>query len=148
MSVTRTTDFIYALRIITLLTTPWEKQTAFKLGIIDKDGNVLRKYKDLRSSEEKDAYTYLHRMVFNMKRMLQTVPGGKSWVAAATASFLLLRENLEELGLEEADWNLIEEAIFNLGEETPANVSGSEVSTDVEKSISKKPLKRKPKLEV
>lgn len=144
MSITRTTDFVYALRIIALLTTPWEKQEAFKHGIIDDKGNLLRRYRDLKTSEEKDSFTYLHRMVFNMKRLLQTVPGGKGWLAAATASLLLLKEGLEELEMGDAQWKMIEEAVMGLQEEAPTNATGDGVSTDVEKPLTKKLVKRKP----
>lgn len=146
MSITRTSDFIYALRIITLLTTPWEKQAAYKYGIIDKDGNLLRRYKDLKTSEEKDAYTYLHRLVFNLKRLLGVIPGGKSWLAAATASLLLLKESLQELNISDEGWKMIEEAIFNLKEDTPTNVTGAAVSTDTPKPLGivcRKPKKKK-----
>jgi len=145
MSFTRTGDFIYALRIIKLLTTPWEKQAAFKFGIIDKNGKRLRRYRDLKTSEEKDSFTYLHRLVFNLKRLLETVPGGKSWLAAATASLLLLKEGLQELDISEREWAMIEEAIFNMHEETPTNVTGSVVSTDSPKPLGY--VRRKPKKE-
>lgn len=143
MSISRATDFIYAMRIVTLLTLPWEQQAAFKHGIIDKDGNRLRRFKDLKTSEEKDSFTYLHRLVFNLKRLLGTIPGGKSWLAAATASLLLLREGLQELGISDKGWKMVEEAIFNLVEETPANVTGAAVSTDTPKPLGL--VRRKPK---
>lgn len=136
MTITRMGDFIYALRIITLLTTPWEKQEAYKYGIIDKDGKRLRRFRDLKTSEEKDSFTYLHRIVFNLKRLLGTIPGGKAWLSAATASLLLLREGLKELDISERGWRLVEEAIFNMQQEdTPVNVTGSSVSTDTPKPI-------------
>lgn len=143
MNITRMGDFIYALRIITLLTTPWEQQAAFKFGIINKDGKRLRRFRDLKTSEEKDSFTYLHRMVFNMKRLLGTVPGGKSWLAAATASLLLLKEGLSELDISEREWTMVEEAIFNMHEETPTNVTGAAVSTDTPKPLGT--VRRKPK---
>ena len=39
----RAIDLIITYRVIKLLVTPFEKQEAFKFGIIDKDGKVLRK---------------------------------------------------------------------------------------------------------
>jgi hypothetical protein len=57
----RAIDLLITYRLIKLLTTPFEQQDAFKLGIIDKDGKVLRKAKALKTSEEKDSYTLLHR---------------------------------------------------------------------------------------
>jgi hypothetical protein len=135
MSFTRAGDIIYTLRIIKLLTTPWNKQAAYKHGIIDDKGNLLRKTRDLKTSAEKDSFTYLHRMVFNMKRLLQKAPGGASFIAAATAAMLLLKESMGE-NLSDEQMAMIEEAIYNLevSEEgvqgAPTNVTGSAVSTD------------------
>ena len=39
----RAIDLFVTYRFIKLLVTPFEKQEAFKLGIIDKDGNRIKK---------------------------------------------------------------------------------------------------------
>lgn len=134
MSISRLTDFAYALRIITLLCTPWKEQAAYKQGIIDDEGNLLKRSRDLKTSEEKDAFTYLHRMVFNMKRALEKVPFGKTWTAAATASLILLKEGLEREGiiLTENQMKTIEEGIMFMNEDTPANVTGPAVATQLD----------------
>ena len=36
----RAVDMLITYRVVKLLVTPWEKQEAFKQGIIDKKGNV------------------------------------------------------------------------------------------------------------
>ena len=41
-------DLFVAYRFLRILTTPWEDQDAFKLGIIDKDGKLLRKKTHLK----------------------------------------------------------------------------------------------------
>ena len=56
-------DFIYALRFLRLLTTKWEKTNAFKLGILDKNGKVLKKPE---TNEEKNAYNIFHKLVYNI----------------------------------------------------------------------------------
>lgn len=134
MSISRLTDFAYALRIVTLLCTPWKEQAAYKQGIIDDQGNLLKKSRDLKTSEEKDAFTYLHRMVFNMKRALEKVPFGKTWTAAATASLILLKEGLEQEGvvLSEAQMETIKEGMMVMNEDTPANVTGPAVATQLD----------------
>lgn len=134
MSISRLTDFAYALRIVTLLCTPWKEQAAYKQGIIDDEGNLLKRTRDLKTSEEKDAFTYLHRMVFNMKRALEKVPFGKTWTAAATASLVLLKEGLKQEGviLTEDQMKTIEEGILFMNEDTPANVTGDGVATRVD----------------
>jgi hypothetical protein len=86
-------DTYITYRVIKILVTPWDEQDAFKLGIIDKKGKVLKKSKELKTSKEKDAYTVLIRFVFNLKRILNQVPGGRSKFGSyAAAAIMLLRE--------------------------------------------------------
>ena len=91
----RAVDLLITYRVIKLLVTPFERQEAFKYGIIDKDGNVLKKYKTLQTTNEKNAYTILHRFVFNLKRILKRVGLGGRLGSFAVALALLLRENKE-----------------------------------------------------
>ena len=48
-------DLFVAYRFLRILTTPWEDQEAFKLGIIDKDGKLLRKKNTLKTSTRKNS---------------------------------------------------------------------------------------------
>ena len=89
-------DTYITFRIIKTLVKPWKEQEAFKLGIIDEDGKVLRKHKTLKTSEEKDAYTVLIRFIFNLKRLLNRLPGGKSKFGSYAAAALLLLKEEEE----------------------------------------------------
>jgi hypothetical protein len=90
----RAIDLLITYRIVKLLVTPWKEQAAYKYGIIDDNGKLLRRGKDLRTAKEKDSYTILHRFVFNLKRLLGMLPGGKTKFASyATALALLLKEN-------------------------------------------------------
>ena len=89
----RAADLGYAFRFLKLLVTPWEKLEAFKLGIVDKRGRNIKKAKELETSEEKSAYTIFHRLVFNVKRLLQMVPGGKSKFGSFAAALFLIKEH-------------------------------------------------------
>ena len=90
----RAVDLLITYRVIKLLVTPWEEHEAYKYGIIDKNGKVLKKTSELATSKEKDSYTILHRFVFNLKRLLGLLPGGKTKLASyAAALALLLKEN-------------------------------------------------------
>jgi len=91
----RAIDLLISYRVIKLLVTPWEKQEAYKYGIIDNKGKVLRKAKDLKTAKEKDSYTLLHRFVFNLKRILAKVGIRGALGSFAVAAALLLRENKE-----------------------------------------------------
>ena len=93
----RGVDLLIAYRVIKLLVTPFNKQEAFKLGIIDEKGTVLRKYRTLAKPKEKRAYTMLHRFVFNLKRILAKVGISGALGSFAVAAALLFKENKELL---------------------------------------------------
>lgn len=96
-------DNLIAFRILYLLVKPFDKSDAFKLGIIDKDGNLLRHADELKTPEEKDAYNYLTRLTFNLKRLIAKVPGGKSMIASIVAAYFLIKEGVEHDDLSNLD---------------------------------------------
>ena len=110
----RAVDLLIAYRVVKLLVTPFEKQEAFKRGIIDKDGNVLKKYNTLTATKDKQSYTILHRFVFNLKRILGKVGLGGRLGSFAVALGLLLKENKEY----EQYKTLIESAVISYLKET------------------------------
>ena len=91
--ISRAGDLFYAFRFLKLLVTPFEKTKAFELGIIDEKGKVLKKASKRTKPEEKSAYTVFHRLVFNLKRLVGKVPGGRSVVARYGAALFLIREH-------------------------------------------------------
>ena len=86
-------DFLITYRVVKLMVTPFEKQEAFKFGIIDEKGKVLKKYKSLKTEKERKSYTLLHRFVFNLKRILQKVGLGGKLGSFAVALALLIKED-------------------------------------------------------
>jgi hypothetical protein len=91
----RTIDLLITYRIVKGLTTPFDQTQAFKLGIIDKNGKVLRKAKDLNTEQEKDAYTLLDRFIFNIKRLMTKTGLSGSLSSFAVTLALFLKENKE-----------------------------------------------------
>ena len=69
----RLIDLLITYRLVKLISTDFKNQEAFKFGIIDEKGKVLKKASQLKTEAEKDAYTFLHRFVFNLKRVLSKV---------------------------------------------------------------------------
>jgi hypothetical protein len=88
-------DIIFTYQFIRKLTTPFKDTEAFKLGIIDEDGSVLKKSKTLNTQEEKAAYGYFDRLVFGLKRLLEKLPGGKSRIASYAAALYLIKESVD-----------------------------------------------------
>lgn len=85
---------LVAFRILYMLVTPFDQTEAFKLGVIDKDGNVLVKIRD-QNSAQRDAYDMLDRLVFSLKRLLGKLPGGKSQLASLASAYYLVKEAYE-----------------------------------------------------
>jgi len=90
----RAIDLFVTYRFIRLLTTPFEKSDAYNLGIIDKDGN--RTDMKLTTSNEKNAYTVLHKLVFNIKKLFGKVPGLRTKVGTYAAALFLLKDTFKE----------------------------------------------------
>ena len=88
----RAIDLLITYRVIKLLVTSWEKHDAFKYGIIDKKGKILRKSRTLKDRKEKNAYTILHRFIFNLKRILQRVGLGSKIGTFGVALAMLIKE--------------------------------------------------------
>lgn len=85
----------FTYKFLRILTTPWEKMEAYELGIIDENGNILKRTRQLRTSDEKKAYTIFHRLAFNLKKILEKVPLGRTRIASYAAALFLLREHTE-----------------------------------------------------
>jgi hypothetical protein len=137
-------DNLIAYRVLSMLVKPFEETDAYRLGIIDKDGNNLIKSSKLKTSEQREAYTYLHRLVFNLKKILNRLPGGdtktKNLVAALwlvkeayTYKETITEEQLQHLLEQLNSITLVEEELEVrrfLNEDGIANVTGPGVSTD------------------
>lgn len=155
----RIVDNLIAYKVLSMLVTPFIETKAYKLGVIDKDGNNLIKTSKL-NPEQKDAYTYLTRLVFNIKKILNRLPGGDNKTKNLIAALWLVKESynsrttpldedveklvkmLDSVTLveEEIEVNqfleakIDEDGIASLGIGAPGgtipNISGSGVSTD------------------
>ena len=96
----RAVDLFVTYRFLKLLTTPFNKTDAFKFGIIDKDGNRLKNedgsVEVLRTPDEKGAYTILHKLIFNIKKLFAKVPGLRTKVGTYAAALFLLKDTFKE----------------------------------------------------
>ena len=98
----RASDLFVTYRFLKLLTTPFEKTEAYKLGIIDENGNrimqkgIKKPQVPLVTSQEKNAYTILHKLVFNIKKIFAKVPGLRTKVGTYAAALFLLKDTFKE----------------------------------------------------
>lgn len=112
---------LIAFQVLQMLVTPFKETPAYKLGIIDDEGKNLIKPSKFDSAEQKEAYTYLHRLVFNMKRILAKLPGGDNKLKSLVAALYLVKEYYEtpkqKLNLMEDQFNNIMNKDIILAEE-------------------------------
>lgn len=80
-------------RFIKTLVTPFDETDAFKTGVIDARGKVLIHKADWTKAQA-DSYTLFHRLVFNIKRLIEKLPGGKTKIATYAAALYLLKEQM------------------------------------------------------
>ena len=98
----RAIDLFVTYRFLKILTTPFEKMEAYKLGIIDEKGNRIKKPKstkpavELATTELKNAYTILHKLVFNIKKIFSKIPGLRTKVGTYAAALYLLKDTFKE----------------------------------------------------
>jgi hypothetical protein len=87
-------DLFLIYQFIRRLVTPFKEWDAYKLGIIDNKGNVIRKRRELRTAEEKRAFGLYDILLLNVKKLLSKLPGGESRLASYTAALFLIREGV------------------------------------------------------
>ena len=153
----RTVDNAIALRVLYLLVQNFTDTDAYRLGIIDEHGNNLIKTNEFTTQEQSNAYTYLDRLVFNLKKIINKLPGGESKLKSSVAALFLIKEayaehttkvdpakfelilSLIEDGVIFAEEHLIVEEFFQLMEDgitvvgtsaPQANVTGPDVCTN------------------
>jgi hypothetical protein len=85
-------DLLYTFRFLKMLTTPWKETDAFKLGLIDENGKRIKSEK-VDSSDKKMALGPFVRLVFNVKRAIGKLPGGKTTIGSYAAALFLLKEH-------------------------------------------------------
>ena len=90
----RAIDLFVTYRFIKLLVTPFEQTDAYKMGIIDEKG--YRTDKKLYKQSEQNAYTVLHKLVFNIKRIFEKVPGLRTRLGTYAAALFLLKDTFKE----------------------------------------------------
>ena len=115
-------DNLIAYRIITMLVKPFIQSDAYKLGIIDAKGKNLIKPSSFTSLDQKEAYTFLHRLVFNMKKIINKLPGGENKLKSFITAMFLIKEYYEKndrsIAMMEEKFTKLMESDVILAEET------------------------------
>ena len=158
----RIIDNVIAYKVLRMLVTNFTDTDAFKLGIIDAHGNTLRKTSQFSTEAERNAFNYLTRLVFNMKKLINKF-GGESRLKSMAAALWLIRENYQSGSrttsqletkfkkLMETDIHLVEEEILvgkylkedGMAAGAPTNNTSGPVTTQepkIEPKSKKKPI--------
>ena len=109
----RVIDSLIVFRVLKMLTTDFKKTPAYKFGFIDSNGKRIKFLPDPKNKnqllpnepktkEEKNSLTPLHRLVFNLKKLIRMVPFGKTAFASYAVALALLKEETN-LDSEQAD---------------------------------------------
>jgi hypothetical protein len=109
-------DLLISYKFAQILATPWNQMEAYRLGIIDAGGKILKPRASLKTAEEKKAYpSVFYTLAWNIKRLLEFNSPcllGKGINLANRSEFavrtILLKEYCERQG---ADPNLIERLV-------------------------------------
>ena len=101
-------DLYFVYKFAKFIAMPWEDWEAFKLGIIDEKGNVIKKSRT--TTNEKNNYTLFHRLLRKLKQLLEKVPGMKGKLGKAVAAYFLFKESMVMHG---ANGDLLDEAFVH-----------------------------------
>lgn len=155
-------DLFLVYQFIKRLATPFNEWAAFKTGIIDEKGNILKTTKDLTTREEKDSWGKFDVLVLKLKRLLEKVPGGNTRLGSYAAALWLIKEGKdynENLLTEELIENKLVEYMnfvqenmdMEIGEDAPANavggghIAGAGVGPQGEPGLNAQQMKRHKK---
>lgn len=84
-------DNLLALRLLKILVTPFEEFPAYKSGIIDENGKYITP-KNKRTSDQRKTLTYLDRLMINVKKIINKLPGGENKLKNLVAAMFLIKE--------------------------------------------------------
>jgi len=125
-------------KFLDTLTTPFTQTQAYRLGIIDANGNLLKPVDKLNNTE-KAAYNEFYRLVYSLKRLLIKVPDPeiRARLTNVSSAIKLIAEQCENIGGDSEEFYerairelkacrfLQEEGEMMAGGESPANSVGA-----------------------
>ena len=87
-------DLFFLYMFIKRLVTPFDKWKAYKEGIIDAEGNIIKAPEiRKRTIKDREAFTKFDLMVLKLKKLLAKVPGGQTRFATYAAALWLVKEH-------------------------------------------------------
>lgn len=147
---TNLVDIYLVYRILRRLTQPFTEWEAYKLGVIDAEGNILKKSNDRLKLDERDSFTKFDLLILKMKKILGTLPMGKTRLASYAAALWFLKEeknltveNLEEKFVFEFSKEYLTEGKYKKEEIANVASSGAVAGLTGEPPVGKKVMMRR-----
>jgi len=119
-------DMFLTYQFLKRINTPFEDWDAYKLGIIDRNGKVIKKKKQLKTAQQRAAWGYFDIVTCNLKKLLAKFPGGQSQTGTLAASYLLMKES-EEKQLDEQQVQQLCEDVFGIASMNAGDYGGAGV---------------------
>jgi len=87
-------------KFIKMMSDPFTKMDAYKYGIIDDKGKFIKKVETLTDTKEKKSVDPFHRLIINLKKIIQKVPDPKLKAQMKTlpTAMVLLKDEAEKYG--------------------------------------------------
>lgn len=108
-------DAFMTYQFLKRLAMPFKMWPAYKMKIIDENGRILKKRKNLNSAEA-SAFGTFDLLVLNLKRIMGRVPGGAVLVSSLAAAMYLVKEDDEGKC---TNMDVIAETLADMLETTP-----------------------------
>lgn len=97
----RALDTYYALKLVGLISKPFTKWKAYKLGVIDANGDVISDPLT-RTQQQKASFTKFHVIAKNLRKVISKAPAGRPLLNSGIA-LMSLTEVQTLVGIEDAD---------------------------------------------
>jgi hypothetical protein len=87
-------------KFIRMLSQPFNRMDAYKLGIIDSKGKFIKKIKDLKTQKEKKSVDAFNRMIIGMKKVISTHqnPRLRAMMSTLPTALKFLSDEVEKVG--------------------------------------------------
>ena len=87
-------------KFIKIISDPFTKMEAYKLGIIDSKGKFLKKVDELETKKERDSVNPFNRLMINLKKAMNKIPDPsfKAKLKTLPTAMILLKDEAEKVG--------------------------------------------------
>lgn len=104
-------ELFYSVKFSKTFLTHWMDLPAYKLGILDENGQELKTKKDIKTKAEQEEYSPLNRISWLLKRMIQPIPGLKVQLMYKLWNLLVTKLMMHEEYMNE-EHHLMNQRIF------------------------------------